>query len=105
MKAKYEKVINIIDELKEMNFQQRFRLFLTIVPPYHGKRLSKETMQHMFQKEVQKGHLELVYHVKNKLNKKTVRMIQTFAFTRTAIRNHPYFNWHMKKQREVFTLF
>ena len=45
---------------------------------------------HLFQKEVQKGHLELVYNVKNKLNKKTVRMIRPLLLTRTASRHHSY---------------
>ena len=59
----------------------------------------------LFQKEVQKGHLELVYNVKNKLNKKTVRMIRPLYLPNQLTEIILSYTGKAKKQREVLLFF
>ncbi|MFS0656075.1 primosomal protein N' [Bacillus sp. 179-C3.3 HS] len=72
MKAKYEKEIQVLSEqelpqsLKEL-FGHQDSLLYTDIPPEHLK---------LIQRHVQKGHLEVRYHVSQKSGKKIVRMMQ-----------------------------
>lgn len=72
MKAKYEKEIQVLSEeelpqsLKEL-FGQRESILYADIPAEQLKRI---------QKHVQKGHLEVRYHVSQKSGKKKVRMLQ-----------------------------
>ncbi|MBA9024924.1 primosomal protein N' [Peribacillus huizhouensis] len=74
MKAKYEKIIKIND-------QKRNQVHPIILQMMENKdALSwKEVIEgdkaSLFQKEVRNGHLEVLYYVKNRNNKKTMRMI------------------------------
>lgn len=72
MKAKYEKEIQVLSEeelpqsLKEL-FGQRESILYADIPSEQLKQI---------QKHVQKGHLEVRYHVSQKSGKKKVRMLQ-----------------------------
>ncbi|MFP3418889.1 MAG: primosomal protein N' [Bacillota bacterium] len=72
MKAKYEKEIQVLSDeelpqsLKELFGQQESILYADIPP---------DQLKHI-QKHVQKGHLEVRYHVSQKSGKKKVRMLQ-----------------------------
>ncbi len=72
MKAKYEKEIQVLSEeelpqsLKEL-FGQRESILYADIPAEQLK---------LIQKHVQKGHLEVRYHVSQKSGKKKVRMLQ-----------------------------
>ncbi|WP_424925721.1 primosomal protein N' [Bacillus safensis] len=72
MKAKYEKEIQVLSEeelpqsLKEL-FGQRESILYADIPAEQLKQI---------QKHVQKGHLEVRYHVSQKSGKKKVRMLQ-----------------------------
>ncbi|BBP89232.1 hypothetical protein BsIDN1_28500 [Bacillus safensis] len=72
MKAKYEKEIQVLSEeelpqsLKEL-FGQRESILYADIPSEQLKQI---------QKHVQKGHLEVRYHVSQKIWKKKVRMLQ-----------------------------
>lgn len=104
MKAKYEKVLNIIEEKKgELS---------PIVLAAMGHRSSitwKEVIEGehgaLFQKEVQQGHLELVYYVKNKLNKKTIKVIRPLHTGEKLAEIALTFTGNAKKQREVLQYF
>ncbi|AZV42212.1 primosomal protein N' [Peribacillus asahii] len=104
MKAKYEKVLNIIEEKKgELS---------PIVLAAMGHRSSitwKEVIEGehgaLFQKEVQQGHLELVYYVKNKLNKKTIKVIRPLHTGEKLSEIALTFTGNAKKQREVLQYF
>ncbi|USK61158.1 primosomal protein N' [Peribacillus asahii] len=104
MKAKYEKVLNIIEEKKgELS---------PIVLAAMGHRSSitwKEVVEGehgaLFQKEVQQGHLELVYYVKNKLNKKTIKVIRPLHTGEKLAEIALTFTGNAKKQREVLQYF
>ncbi|WP_368929465.1 primosomal protein N' [Bacillus pumilus] len=75
MKAKYEKEIQVLSDeelpqsLKEL-FGQRDSILYADIPAEQLKQI---------QKHVQKGHLEVRYHVSQKSGKKKVRMLQLAA--------------------------
>ena len=75
LKAKYEKVINII-ETKRAELPAEIQSVFNNRSSISWKDVIEGEHALLFQKEVQKGHLELVYNVKNKLNKKTIRMVR-----------------------------
>ncbi|MFP3508215.1 primosomal protein N' [Peribacillus sp. SIMBA_075] len=104
MKAKYEKVINVIEDKKNQ------------LPPFiqslFGKNdaLSwKEVIEgenaSLFQKEIQNGNLELVYNVKNRLNKKTVRVIKSLLSSKELKEMASTISSHAKKQQELLQYF
>ncbi|MDM5454515.1 primosomal protein N' [Peribacillus simplex] len=104
MKAKYEKVINVIEDKKNQ------------LPPFiqslFGKNdaLSwKEVIEgenaSLFQKEIQNGNLELVYNVKNRLNKKTVRVIKSLLSSKELKEMASAISSHAKKQQELLQYF
>ncbi|MDM5357960.1 primosomal protein N' [Peribacillus sp. RS7] len=104
MKAKYEKVINVIEDKKNQ------------LPPFiqnlFGKNDSiswKEVIEgenaSLFQKEIQNGNLELVYNVKNRLNKKTVRVIKSLLSSKELTEMASSISSHAKKQQELLQYF
>lgn len=104
LKAKYEKVIHIIKEKKEelpveILVSMGNRTSLSWNDVIEGEHTA------LFQKEVQKGHLELVYNVKNKLNKKTARMIRSLYLPDQLTEIVLSFTGKAKKQREVLLFF
>lgn len=104
LKAKYEKVINIIDTNKGKLSPEIQAIF------QHRSSLSwKEVIEGehtpLFQKEIQKGHLELVYNVKNKLNKKTIRVVRPLYSSEQLEEMIPTLKGNMKKQLDVLRYF
>ncbi|MGE6378192.1 primosomal protein N' [Peribacillus muralis] len=104
MKAKYEKVINVIEDKKD-------RLPSAIQTLFgRGYSLSwKEVVEgehaSLFQKELQHGNLELVYNVKNRLNKKTVRVIQALLSSDELKEMASSLSAQAKKQQELLHYF
>lgn len=104
LKAKYEKVIHVLNEKKaklpaEIQMSLGTRASLTWKEVIEGEHTA------LFQKEVQKGHLELVYHVKNKLNKKTIRMIKPLHSPEQLTEIIDTLTGKAKKQQEVLRFF
>ncbi|MCK1992531.1 primosomal protein N' [Peribacillus muralis] len=104
MKAKYEKVIKVIEDKRDQ------------LPPFiqnlFGKNDSlswKEVIEgenaSLFQKEIQNGNLELVYNVKNRLNKKTVRVIQSLLSTNELKEMASDLSAQAKKQQQLLHYF
>ncbi|WP_349729626.1 primosomal protein N' [Peribacillus frigoritolerans] len=104
MKAKYEKVIKVVEEKKDQ------------LPPFiqnlFGKNDSiswKDVIEgenaSLFQKEMQNGNLELVYNVKNRLNKKTVRVIKSLLSPKELKEMASAMSSHAKKQQELLQYF
>ncbi|PJN87093.1 primosomal protein N' [Bacillus sp. mrc49] len=104
MKAKYEKVINLIEDKKDQ--------LPPIIETLFGRNASlswKEVIEgehaSLFQKELQNGNLELVYNVKNRLNKKTVRVIQSLLSTSELKEMASGLSGQAKKQQELLLYF
>ena len=75
MKAKYEKEVRVANGKGGLLHPDTAAFFLQreAVP---WKEVLEGGMVTRIQKEVQAGHLEVVYHVKNRMNKKTVRTVR-----------------------------
>ncbi|CAH0259076.1 primosomal protein N' [Peribacillus sp. Bi134] len=104
MKAKYEKVIKVVEDKKNQ------------LPPFiqnlFGKNDSiswKDVIEgenaSLFQKEMQNGNLELVYNVKNRLNKKTVRVIKSLLSPEELKEMASAMSSNAKKQQELLQYF
>jgi primosomal protein N' (replication factor Y) (superfamily II helicase) len=104
MKAKYEKVIKVVEDKKDQ------------LPPFiqnlFGKNDSiswKDVIEgenaSLFQKEMQNGNLELVYNVKNRLNKKTVRVIKSLLSPEELKEMASAMSSNAKKQQEILQYF
>ena len=104
LKAKYEKVINII-ETKRAELPVEIQSVFNNRSSISWKEVIEGERALLFQKEVQKGHLELIYNVKNKLNKKTIRMVRPRYSSEQLEEIILTFKGNMKKQVEVLRYF
>ena len=104
LKAKYEKVINIIDA-KRSELPKEIEDIFNNRSSLSWKEVIEGVHAPLFQKEIQKGHLELVYNVKNKLNKKTVRIVRPLYSSEQLAEIILTFKGNMKKQLEVLRYF
>ncbi|WP_336862860.1 primosomal protein N' [Peribacillus frigoritolerans] len=104
MKAKYEKVIKVVDDKKDQLPPSIQNLFgkndsLSWKDVIEGENAS------LVQKEMQNGNLELEYNVKNRLNKKTVRVIKSLLSPMELKEMASAISSHAKKQQELLQYF
>ncbi|MEC0274186.1 primosomal protein N' [Peribacillus frigoritolerans] len=104
MKAKYEKVIKVVEDKKDQLPPSIQNLFgkndsLSWKDVIEGENAS------LVQKEMQNGNLELEYYVKNRLNKKTVRVIKSLLSPMELKEMASAISSHAKKQQELLQYF
>lgn len=104
MKAKYEKVIKVVEDKKDQLPPSIQNLFgkndsLSWKDVIEGEDAS------LVQKEMQSGNLELEYNVKNRLNKKTVRVIKSLLSPMELKEMASAISSHAKKQQELLQYF
>ncbi|MCK2019520.1 primosomal protein N' [Peribacillus frigoritolerans] len=104
MKAKYEKVIKVVEDKKDQLPPSIQNLFgkndsLSWKDVIEGENAS------LVQKEMQNGNLELEYNVKNRLNKKTVRVIKSLLSPMELKEMASSISSHAKKQQELLQYF
>ncbi|MEP9406214.1 primosomal protein N' [Peribacillus frigoritolerans] len=104
MKAKYEKVIKVVEDKKDQLPPSIQNLFgkndsLSWKDVIEGENAS------LVQKEMQNGILELEYNVKNRLNKKTVRVIKSLLSPMELKEMASAISSHAKKQQELLQYF
>jgi primosomal protein N' (replication factor Y) len=104
MKAKYEKVIKVVEDKKDQLPPSIQNLFgkndsLSWKDVIEGENAS------LVQKEMQNGNLELEYNVKNRLNKKTVRVIKPLLSPMELKEMASAISNHAKKQQELLQYF
>ncbi|WP_258833320.1 primosomal protein N' [Peribacillus frigoritolerans] len=104
MKAKYEKVIKVVEGKKDQLPPSIQNLFgkndsLSWKDVIEGENAS------LVQKEMQSGNLELEYNVKNRLNKKTVRVIKSLLSPMELKEMASAISSHAKKQQELLQYF
>ncbi|USK76475.1 primosomal protein N' [Peribacillus frigoritolerans] len=104
MKAKYEKVIKVAEDKKDQLPSSIQNLFgkndsLSWKDVIEGENAS------LVQKEMQNGNLELEYNVKNRLNKKTVRVIKSLLSPMELKEMASAISSHAKKQQELLQYF
>ncbi|WP_260284218.1 primosomal protein N' [Peribacillus aracenensis] len=104
MKAKYEKVIKVVEEKMD-----QLPLFIQNLFGKNDSISWKDVIEgenaSLFQKEMQNGNLELVYNVKNRLNKKTVRVIKSLLSPKELKEMASAMSSHAKKQQELLQYF
>lgn len=104
MKAKYEKVIKVVEDKKDQLPPSIQNLFgkndsLSWKDVIEGENAS------LVQKEMQNGNLELEFNVKNRLNKKTVRVIKSLLSPMELKEMASAISSHAKKQQELLQYF
>ncbi|MCK2001831.1 primosomal protein N' [[Brevibacterium] frigoritolerans] len=104
MKAKYEKLIKVVEDKKDRLPPSIQNLFgkndsLSWKDVIEGENAS------LVQKEMQNGNLELEYNVKNRLNKKTVRVIKSLLSPMELKEMASAISSHAKKQQELLQYF
>ncbi len=104
MKAKYEKVIKVVKDKKDQLPPSISNLFgkndsISWKDVIEGENAS------LVQKEMQNGNLELEYKVKNRLNKKTVRVIKSLLSPMELKEMASAISSHAKKQQELLQYF
>jgi len=104
MKAKYEKFIKVVEDKKDQLPPSIQNLFgkndsLSWKDVIEGENAS------LVQKEMQNGNLELEYNVKNRLNKKTVRVIKSLLSPMELKEMASAISSHAKKQQELLQYF
>ncbi|MGG3479273.1 primosomal protein N' [Peribacillus frigoritolerans] len=104
MKAKYEKFIKVVEDKKDQLPPSIQNLFgkndsLSWKDVIEGENAS------LVQKEMQNGNLELEYNVKNRLNKKTVRVIKSLLSPMELKELASAISSHAKKQQELLQYF
>ncbi|MGE6715847.1 primosomal protein N' [Peribacillus frigoritolerans] len=104
MKAKYEKAIKVVEDKKDQLPPSIQNLFgkndsLSWKDVIEGENAS------LVQKEMQNGNLELEYNVKNRLNKKTVRVIKSLLSPMELKEMASAISSHAKKQQELLQYF
>ncbi|MBT2715179.1 primosomal protein N' [Bacillus sp. ISL-57] len=104
MKAKYEKVIKVVEDKKDQLPPSIQNLFgkndsLSWKDVIEGENAS------LVQREMQNGNLELEYNVKNRLNKKTVRVIKSLLSPMELKEMASTISSHAKKQQELLQYF
>ncbi|MEB2631120.1 primosomal protein N' [Peribacillus frigoritolerans] len=104
MKAKYEKFIKVVEDKKDQLPPSIQNLFgkndsLSWKDVIEGENAS------LVQKEMQNGNLELEYNVKNRLNKKTVRVIKSLLSPMELKEMASTISSHAKKQQELLQYF
>lgn len=104
MKAKYEKVIKVVEDKKDQippSIQNLFGKNDSL----SWKDVIEEENASLVQKEMQNGNLELEYNVKNRLNKKTVRVIKSLLSPMELKEMASAISSHAKKQQELLQYF
>ncbi|MBT2603406.1 primosomal protein N' [Bacillus sp. ISL-53] len=104
MKAKYEKFIKVVEDKKDQLPPSIQNLFgkndlLSWKDVIEGENAS------LVQNEMQNGNLELEYNVKNRLNKKTVRVIKPLLSPMELKELASAISSHAKKQQELLQYF
>ncbi|MGE7903742.1 primosomal protein N' [Peribacillus sp. NPDC094092] len=104
MKAKYEKVIKVVEDKKD-----QLPLFIQNLFGKNDSISWKDVIEgenaSLFQKEMQNGNLELIYNVKNRLNKKMVRVIKPLLSPKELKEMASALSSQAKKQQELLQYF
>ena len=105
MKAKYEKSIKLIDTEGYQQLHEDIKSWFKDKNVVSWNDVEQASSFYLFQKEIQKGLLEVVYNVKNRANKKTIKTIEpaiSIEKMRQMIADLPS---QADKQKEILSYF
>ncbi|WP_449539959.1 primosomal protein N' [Ferdinandcohnia sp. Marseille-Q9671] len=75
MRAKYEKEIKLLDTQRRTELDPAIQASFEHKDTINWEEAEKNDLLHVYQKEIKKGLLEVVYNVKNRSNKKTLKQV------------------------------
>ena len=104
MKAKYEKVLKVAEDKRKL-LDPEVQRFLANYDSISWKDVINGGETVRFQKEVQKGNVEVIYQVKNRMNKKKVRIVETVLSVQEMRDVISSLSANAKKQQEVIQYF
>ncbi|THE14423.1 primosomal protein N' [Bacillus timonensis] len=105
MRAKYEKEIRLLDSSKRHDLNPAIQASFEKHDEVHWEDAEKSDLLHIYQKDIKKGLLEVVYKVKNRSNKKTMKQVQLSLSreeTENVVQELPA---TAKKQKQVLEFF
>ncbi|MEH7388305.1 primosomal protein N' [Bacillus sp. JJ1521] len=101
MRAKYEKEIRLLDPAKRNELEPAIQASFEQHNEVHWDDAEKNDLLHIYQKDIKKGHLEVVYNVKNRSNKKTMKQVQLSLSTEETEKVIQELSASAKKQKQV----
>ncbi|HZH60653.1 MAG TPA: primosomal protein N' [Metabacillus sp.] len=101
MKAKYEKVLTLISEQYKDNISEQLKPFFNKKSQVEMKEIEQSVSLRTIQKDIEKGYIELIYKVKQKGNKKKIRMVRVDCSFEQLAKQIEGLNANAKKQLEV----
>ncbi|RFU63218.1 primosomal protein N' [Peribacillus saganii] len=101
MKAKYEKNVELTDLTSFDRMHEDVRSLFKHRKTLTWKEMLEAGKPSLFHKELQNGNLEVVYYVKNRLNKKTVRHVKPLLSTEELSEALDSLSASAKKQRQI----
>lgn len=105
MKAKYEKVLSLTQDEHFLNISDQLKPFFQKQSQVDFKEIEQAVSLKTIQKDIENGYVELIYKVKQKGNKKRIKMIHlnvSFSELEDKMNNIPV---NAKKQLEVLQYF
>ncbi|WP_077617770.1 primosomal protein N' [Bacillus sinesaloumensis] len=105
MRAKYEKEIRLLDPSKRSELNPAIKFSFEKQDVISWEEASEHDLLHIYQKDIKKGLLEVVYNVKNRSNKKTMKQVHlqlSMEDTNQIIEELPA---SAKRQKEVLQYF
>lgn len=105
MRAKYEKEIRLLDESKRTDLDPAVQAALRNKEFINWDEVEKHDMLHVFQKDIKKGLLDVVYKVKNRTNKKTLKQVQLSQTVEQTLKEIQELSTSALKQKEVLSYF
>jgi primosomal protein N' (replication factor Y) (superfamily II helicase) len=104
LKAKYEKIVKVNKE-KKAGIHPDVKAMIGNHDSITWKEVIEGGKTSLVQKDVQEGNLEVIYYVKNRMNKKTVRMIVPLLSREELKQARETFSASAKKQVEIVDFF
>ncbi|MFT4413511.1 primosomal protein N' [Fredinandcohnia humi] len=105
MRAKYEKEIRLLDTTRQAELDSAVQKAMNNRSSVSWEEVEKNDLLHLFQKDIKKGLLEVVYNVKNRTNKKTVKQVESTRTTRELEKELQALPATASKQKEVLRYF
>src|SRR5690606_31096429 len=105
MRAKYEKEIRLLDPAKRHELDPSILSSFEQNDVISWEEAEKNDLLHIYQKDINKGLLEVVYKVKNRGNKKTMKQVELQLSNEEAINGMQELPGSAKRQKEVLEFF
>lgn len=103
MKAKYEKIVTLTSDQSIEHLSEQLQPFFNKKYQVDMKEIEQDVPLRIIQKDIKNGYLELIYKVKQKGNKKKIRMVKLNCSFDQLAEKIKSVNSNAKKQLTVMT--